>query len=46
MTTFETYFITGFSVGFEFAVDEDEGVKAFLIDLGIVRFLWITELEA
>lgn len=42
MTEFETYFITGFSIGFEFAVDEDDGTQAFIIDLGIIRFLWIT----
>lgn len=46
MTTFELYFITGFSVGFEFVRDDEEQVSAFVIDLGIVRFLWMTHDEA
>lgn len=46
MTEFEVYFITGFSVGFEFAYDEEDDIHAFIIDLGIVRFLWITHPEA
>ena len=45
MTTFELYFITGFSIGMEWARDDHEKCSAFIIDLGIVRFLWINHDE-
>lgn len=46
MTTFETYWITGFNLGLEWARDEDEKVSAFILDLGVLRLLWLTYDEA
>jgi hypothetical protein len=46
MTEFQHYWITGFNVGFEWARGEDDGCEAFIIDLGILRLLWITYFTA